>query len=111
MALTKKPIHDTTTTDDMAVHYRALIERCGEDAQREGLIKTPTRAAKAMQFLTQGYAQDAEAILRGAMFAEDYSEMVIVKGHRVLQPVRTPLASLLRQGAHRLYTGRVHRRA
>ena len=79
MAFSKNLDYDITATDDLATHYRAVIESCGEDAQREGLIKTPVRAAKAMQFLTQGYDQDAEAILRGAMFAEDYSEMVIVK--------------------------------
>lgn len=72
-------IQDEVVTDQLADHYRAVIEGVGEDAMREGLIKTPTRAAKAMQFLTNGYEQDAESILRGAMFAEDYSEMVIVK--------------------------------
>jgi GTP cyclohydrolase I len=51
----------------------------GEDISRDGLLKTPERASKAMQFLTQGYEQDAEAILRSAMFKEDYSEMVVVK--------------------------------
>ena len=66
-------------TKALADHYRALIEGIDEDATREGLVKTPERAAKALRFLTQGYEQDAEAILRGAMFAEDYSEMVIVK--------------------------------
>ena len=70
---------DPSLTDQFAEHYRAIIEHTGEDPSREGLLKTPTRAGKAMQFLTQGYKLDAEAILRGAMFAEDYSEMVIVK--------------------------------
>lgn len=62
-----------------AEHYSHILEELGEDPSREGLVKTPERAAKAMQFLTQGYRQDAEAILRSAMFKEDYSEMVIVK--------------------------------
>ena len=70
---------DSSLTDKLSDNYRAIIEAVGEDPSREGLLKTPTRAGKAMQFLTQGYQQDAESILRGAMFAEDYSEMVIVK--------------------------------
>ena len=60
-------------------YYHAMIGDLGEDPEREGLVKTPERAAKAMQFLTQGYQQDAEQILRSAMFKEEYSEMVIVK--------------------------------
>lgn len=62
-----------------AEHYFNIIQELGEDPHREGLMKTPERASKAMEFLTQGYKQDAEAILRSAMFKEDYSEMVIVK--------------------------------
>lgn len=64
---------------ELEEHYTGVINLLGEDSEREGLIKTPERAAKAMQFLTQGYKQDAEAILRSAMFREEYSEMVIVK--------------------------------
>ncbi len=60
-------------------HFDHILKNIGEDPQREGLLKTPERAAKAMQFLTQGYTQDADAILRSAMFQEEYSEMVIVK--------------------------------
>lgn len=60
-------------------HYQAILQLLGEDANREGLIKTPERVAKAMQFLTQGYTQSPEDILRGAMFQEDYKQMVIVR--------------------------------
>ena len=79
MSFSYQPQYDDALTDRLGGHYRHLLEGIGEDADREGLLKTPERAAKALQFLTQGYEQDAEAILRSAMFAEDYSEMVIVK--------------------------------
>lgn len=71
--------YDEDITTEIQAHYRKMISQLGEDPKREGLVKTPERAAKAMQFLTQGYEQDAEEILRSAMFREDYSEMVIVK--------------------------------
>lgn len=60
-------------------HYKAIIEGIGEDANREGLQKTPERIAKAMQYITAGYNMDAHAILNSAKFHESYSEMVIVK--------------------------------
>ena len=63
----------------MADHYREIINLLGEDTEREGLIQTPVRVAKAMQFLTQGYNMDPEMILKSAMFKEDYRQMVIVK--------------------------------
>ncbi|MCL4136976.1 UNVERIFIED_CONTAM: hypothetical protein GTU68_040019 [Idotea baltica] len=66
-------------TDGIKDKYKHIIEDLGEDTQREGLLKTPERAAKAMQFLTQGYEQDPVEILKGAMFKETYQEMVIVK--------------------------------
>ncbi len=66
-------------TDDVKANYQAIIAELGEDMAREGLKKTPERAAKAMQFLTQGYHQDAAEILKSAMFKESYDEMVIVK--------------------------------
>lgn len=59
--------------------YSTVIDKLGEDVKRDGLVKTPERAAKAMQFLTQGYKQNAAEILRSAMFEESYDEMVIVK--------------------------------
>lgn len=60
-------------------HYREVLTLIVEDPNREGLIKTPERVAKAMQFLTQGYAQDPQEVLRAAMFREDYRQMVIVR--------------------------------
>ena len=71
--------YNDATTKRLAEHFSEIITGIGEDPAREGLLKTPVRAGKAMQFLTQGYGMDAEEILRSAMFAEDYSEMVIVK--------------------------------
>ena len=63
----------------MAEHYQAILKLLGEDTAREGLIKSPIRISKAMQFLTQGYNMDPEKILKSAMFKEDYRQMVIVK--------------------------------
>jgi len=65
--------------DELAEHYSRIISLLGEDTQREGLLKTPMRVAKAMQVLTRGYYQDPKAILEEALFAEDYNQMVIVK--------------------------------
>jgi len=79
MPLSQVLEYDSATTDTLSDHYTQIIAGVGEDAQRDGLLKTPVRAAKAMQFFTQGYEMNAENILRSAMFAEDYSEMVIVK--------------------------------
>lgn len=63
----------------LAEHYKEILGLLGEDINREGLIDTPTRVAKAMQFLTSGYSQDPEAILKKALFKEEYRQMVIVK--------------------------------
>ena len=70
---------DIEKTTKMVSHYTEIIEALGEDVNREGLVKTPVRVAKAMQYLTQGYQQDPEAILLGALFKEKYRQMVIVK--------------------------------
>jgi len=71
--------YNDEVTEDVKNKYEDIIKNLGEDTQRDGLIKTPERAAKAMQFLTQGYDQDPVEILKGAMFKESYNEMVIVK--------------------------------
>ncbi len=72
-------IYDDKLTDSLAAHYKEILSELGENPNREGLEKTPERVAKAMQFLTQGYEQDPDALLRKALFNEEYSEMVIVK--------------------------------
>jgi len=79
MGYSKTEHYDDAVTAQLSANFQNILGEIGEDPNREGLIKTPERAAKAMQFLTQGYDQDAAAILRSAMFAEDYSEMVLVK--------------------------------
>ncbi len=71
--------YNLQVTDEVKDRYKSIITDLGEDTDREGLLKTPERAAKAMQFLTQGYFQDAAEILKSAMFKESYNEMVIVK--------------------------------
>lgn len=79
MSYIKEEIYDTDVTTKIAEHYREILRLLGEDPQREGLVKTPERVAKALQFLTQGYAQDGAEILRSAMFKEEYKQMVLVK--------------------------------
>ena len=66
-------------TDEIKINFTKIIELLGEDTDREGLEKTPLRAAKAMKFLTEGYEKDPRQILQSAMFNEDYNERVIVK--------------------------------
>ena len=65
--------------DELAQHYKAILQLLGEDPNREGLVKTPMRVAKAMQILTRGYTQDPHKVLTDALFAEQYDQMVIVK--------------------------------
>jgi GTP cyclohydrolase I len=79
MAFHKKESFDTEVTEGLMNNYSSIINLLGEDPNREGLLKTPERMAKAMQYMTQGYGQDAVSILNGARFREEVSEMVIVK--------------------------------
>src|SRR5579872_2173032 len=65
--------------EKLSKHYHGVLKQIGEDPEREGLLKTPERVAKAMLFLTQGYDLDAKAIMKSATFKEEYSQMVVVK--------------------------------
>jgi GTP cyclohydrolase I len=78
-AYKKEEQYDSNNIESLKEHYSKVLELIGENPSREGLIKTPERVAKAMQFLTQGYEMNATEILQSAMFSEDYSQMVLVK--------------------------------
>jgi GTP cyclohydrolase I len=71
--------YDDESTNAMKEHVRGLLEGIGEDAAREGLLKTPERVSKSLLFLTQGYQMDPRTILESAVFTEDYNEMILVK--------------------------------
>ena len=75
----KEEVYDSKIIDNLKEKYEAILEEIGEDPKREGLLKTPERVAKAMQYLTHGYNTDPSQILKSAMFAEDYNQMVLVK--------------------------------
>ena len=79
MAYTKEELFDTEATREISVHVREILRLLGEDPDREGLLKTPERVAKSLQFLTQGYAQNGTEIIQSAMFDEKYRQMVLVK--------------------------------
>jgi GTP cyclohydrolase I len=79
MAYNKEERYDEQTTAEIAAHYKEILRLLGEDPEREGLVKTPERVAKALQFLTHGSHQDGAEILRSAMFKEEYQQMVLVK--------------------------------
>jgi GTP cyclohydrolase I len=75
----KMDLYNQETIDKLGFHYYEILKLIGEDPEREGLLKTPQRVAKAMQFLTHGYDLDPKEILKSAMFEEDYRQMVLVK--------------------------------
>ena len=79
MSYTKQECFSEQTPEQLAAHYTEILRLLGEDPNREGLIKTPVRVAKAMQFLTQGYNTDPVAILNSAKFKEEYKQIVLVK--------------------------------
>lgn len=79
MAYKRTEHYDEETTSSLMENYRKVLGLIGEDPKREGLLKTPHRMAKAMQYLTQGYQADARAILNSAKFHESISEMIVVK--------------------------------
>lgn len=71
--------YDETLTAEIAAHYKEILRLIGEDTEREGLLKTPERAAKAIQFITKGYSQEPDEIIKSALFKEDYHQMVVIK--------------------------------
>lgn len=75
----RRDTYNPKTIRKLGNHYKEILKLIGEDPNREGLVKTPERVAKAMQFLTHGYDLNPEEILRSAMFREDYRQMVLVK--------------------------------
>jgi len=79
MAYKKTDHFEEEITAKLMENYRSTLDLLGEDPEREGLLKTPERVAKAMQYMTQGYQSDANAVLNSAKFHEDVSEMIIVK--------------------------------
>ncbi len=79
MAYKKTEQYDEESSKGLITSYHEVLKHIGEDPEREGLLKTPERVAKAMQYLTQGYSQDAKAIIESAKFHEDVSEMIVVK--------------------------------
>lgn len=79
MAYKSEDIYEKDTTAEIAVHVKEILRLLGEDTEREGLLKTPERVAKSLQFLTKGYSQNGEEIVRSAIFDEEYQQMVIVK--------------------------------
>ena len=79
MAYKKIEEYDPEVTERLAEHYSEILRLLGEDPDREGLLKTPVRVAKSMQFLTKGYDEDPAEILRSALFKEEYKQMVVVK--------------------------------
>lgn len=79
MSYKKTETYDISTTEQIARHVEAILTLLGEDPEREGLVKTPERVAKALQFITKGYQEDGVEIIRGAIFDEEYQQMVLVK--------------------------------
>ncbi len=79
MAFHREDIYDEDVTVEIAGHVKEILRLIGEDTGREGLLKTPERVAKALQYLTKGYGDDGEMIVKSALFDEEYSQMVLVK--------------------------------
>ena len=79
MAYIREDRYDEKVTSEIAVHVKEILRLLGEDPTREGLVKTPERVAKSLQYLTQGYGQNGDEIVRSAMFDEKYQQMVLVK--------------------------------
>ena len=75
----REDVYSLEAIEELKVHYREILRLLGEDPEREGLLKTPERVAKAMSFITKGYTEDPIEILKSALFKEEYKQMVLVK--------------------------------
>ena len=75
----REDVYSPEAIEELKVHYREILRLLGEDPEREGLLKTPERVAKAMSFVTKGYSQDPIEIINSAIFTEEYQQMVLVK--------------------------------
>ncbi len=75
----REDVYSPEAIEEMKVHYREILRLLGEDPEREGLLKTPERVAKAMSFITKGYTEDPIEIIKSAIFKEEYKQMVLVK--------------------------------
>ena len=75
----REDVYSPEAIEELKVHYREILRLLGEDPEREGLLKTPERVAKAMTFITKGYTEDPIEILKSALFKEEYKQMVLVK--------------------------------
>ncbi len=75
----REDIYSPKAIEELKVHYREILRLLGEDPEREGLLKTPERVAKAMSFITKGYTEDPIEIIKSAIFKEEYKQMVLVK--------------------------------
>ena len=97
MSYTKEEIYSPQTTEQIAAHVKEILRLLGEDTSREGLLKTPERVAKALQFTTKGYSEDGIEIIRQAIFDEKY---------RTLQYLRAPYDAVHRQMPRGLHSQR-----
>lgn len=79
MAYKRLDSYDEAVTEEIAAHVKEILRLLGEDPEREGLLKTPERVSKSLQFLTKGYGEDGGEIIRSAIFDEKYRQMVLVK--------------------------------
>ena len=87
----RQDIYDAERIEKLSYHYREILSLLGEDPTREGLLKTPERVAKAMAFITKGYAQDPVQIVSSAIFREEYKQMVLVKDIELFSLCEHPL--------------------
>jgi len=96
--------HSQPYVEEIKSSYESILKNIGEDTTRNGIVKTPERAAKAMQFLTQGYNMNPEKILLGAMFEEPYEDMVLIKDIELYSLCEHHMLPFFGQGSRWLYS-------